>query len=353
MRKLTIANHETGFNISTASEMMAILCLAKDEQDLKERLGNILVGYTYTGKEVLAKDLNCVNALFLLLKQAIHPNLVRTLEDNLSLVHGGPFANIAHGTASVIALEYALTHFDYSVVEAGFGSDMGGVKFFDIVARLNPQFIPDVVVLNTTVQSLIYNGEGSLEKGIANLDYHINLMSKYSPNLIVILNQHSTDTESQINYIKDYVMNKGILFSVSNGYQQGSAGTLDCVKKIVNMHIKDKTNFTYSYELNDSVQAKIEKFCCQNYGAKNVVFTNNALTKLAKIEKSKFKNSPICIAKTQYSITDNAKILGYPKDFTMTVSDIKLFSGAGFITAYFGSILTMPGLTKDANYLTM
>lgn len=353
LRTVTINGCETHFTISTASEMMAILGLAKDYEDLKYRLGNILVGYTFSGKEVFARDLMCVNALALVLKNAIFPNVVKTLEGNLSFVHGGPFANIAHGTASVVAIFCALQHFSYTIVEAGFGSDMGGIKFFDILARTYKELIPDIVVLNTTIQSLLYNGEGSLEKGISNLDYHIDTMLKYSKNLVVVLNKHDQDSLEDILCIQKHVEARGLSFSVSEGYLKGSVGSLDAASKLVNLECKEKQNFTYSYDLEDTLEDKIKKFCQENYGAKEILFSEKALCVLEKLKHSQFLHLPICIAKTQYSITDNPKILGYPKDFTMTVKDIKLFSGAGFITVYFGSILTMPGLSKDANYLHM
>lgn len=353
LRTLIINGIETHFNISTASEMMAILCLSKNEEDLKVRLGNILVGYTYKGEEVFAKDLGCVNALFILLKNAMKPNLVKTLENNLALVHGGPFANIAHGTNSIISTNFGMNHFDYTVVEAGFGSDMGALKFYDIVVRNNKELFPSVVVLNTTIQSLKHNGEGNLKKGIENLEYHIKNMQKFNHSLIIVLNKHEKDLDNEILYVKKYVEKKNILFSVSTAYLEGSNGSVDAAEKIIELSKIETMNYTCIYELKDSLKEKIEIFCKENFGAKEIVYTKEAEEKIDLIDKSNFKNLPICVAKTQYSITDNAKVLGYPKDFTMTVKDIKLFSGAGFITIYFGSILTMPGLSKDANYLKM
>ncbi len=353
LRNVTINGEEVHFNISTASEMMAILCLAKGEEDLKKRLENILVGYTYDGKEVFARDLHCVNALYLLLKDALKPNIVKTLEGNLALVHGGPFANIAHGTNSILSTKYGLYHFPYTIVEAGFGSDMGALKFYDIVVRNNKDLLPNVVVINTTIQSLKYNGYGSLEKGLENLDYHITNMQKYSSNLLVVLNKHQEDTENEIEYVKEFVKNKNILFSVSTGYQKGSSGTLDAAKKVVELSKIEPIFFSYPYAIEEDLKVKIEKFCTQSFGAKNIIYTKEAEEKLSFLNNSQYKDLPICTAKTPASITDNAKVLGYPKDFTMTVRDIKLFSGAGFITIYFGNILTMPGLTKDANYLKM
>lgn len=353
LRSILVNGVETHFNISTASEIMAILCLSKDEEDLRKRLGNILVGYTYEGNEVFARDLQCINALYLLLKDAFKPNIVKTLENNLALVHGGPFANIAHGTNSVVSTHFGLQNFEYTFVEAGFGSDMGALKFYDIVSRQNRDLIPDVVVLNTTIQSLKHNGNENLEKGIENLYYHILNMKKYTNQLLVVLNRHDNDFESDILFVKEYVEKMGIVFSVSTGFFNGSRGSKEAAEKIVELSKNTLKEFTFVYDPTDDLQHKIDKFCKKQYGAKEILYSKGIQTKIEMISKSQFKNLPICIAKTQYSISDDAKKLGYPKDFCMTVKDIKLFSGAGFITVYFGNILAMPGLCKDANYLRM
>lgn len=353
LRTLNINGVEVHFNISTASEVMAILCLAKDFEDLKVRLGNILVGYTTDKKEVFVRDLGCVNALALLLKDAIKPNIVKTKEENLALIHGGPFANIAHGTNSILSTFYGLENFDFTIVEAGFGSDMGALKFYDIVTRTYQDLIPDVVVINTTIQSLKHNGNGKLEDGMENLEYHIINMLKFTNNIVVVLNKHDGDTEAEISFIKKYVENKNILFSISTGYLEGNKGSIDAAKNVVELSEKENAPISYPYKLEENLNEKIEKFCKESFGAKEIVYSEHALEKLKLMQKSTYKDLPICVAKTQYSITDNAKILGYPRNFTMTVKDIKLFSGAGFITIYFGSILTMPGLSKDARYLAM
>ncbi len=353
LRCVKTVNGDVHFNISTASEVMAILCLAKDKDDLKKRLGNILVGFDNQNKPVYAKDLDCVNALYILLKNALKPNVVKTLEENIALVHGGPFANIAHGTNSVLSSFYAMNNFSYTILEAGFGSDMGGVKFFDLVTRLYPSLKPSVVVINTTIKSLVYNGEGVLSKGIENLEYHIKNMAYYTNKIIVCLNVHEDDVKEDIDYLESYVKKLGITFTMSKGYLEGSKGSIDLANKVMDMvSIKDK-EFKYVYDLNDKIKDKIAKFCKNTFGAKEVKYSDKALEKLDMIDNSDFSKLPICIAKTQYSITDNPHILGYPKDFVMTVSDIKVFNGAGFIVVYFGSIMTMPGLTKEANYLTM
>lgn len=353
LRNVLINGVETHFNISTASEMMTILCMAKDEEDLKIRLGNILIGYTFDKKEIFAKDLSCVNALFLLLKNALKPNIVKTLENNLAFIHGGPFANIAHGTNSILSTSFGLSHFDYTVVEAGFGSDMGALKFFDIVVRNYNELLPDVVVINTTIQSLKHNGDGHLEQGIQNLGYHIENMRKFSSNLLVVLNKHESDTDTEIAFVQEYVQNKNIEFSVSTGYLEGSSGSVDAAEKVIKLSKKELFHYKEIYNLDENLKEKIEKVCKKNLGAKQILYTKEAEEKISLLKTSKYKDLPICIAKTQYSITDNAKVLGYPKEFTMTVKDCKLFSGAGFITIYFGNILTMPGLTKDANYIKM
>ena len=353
LRNVSINGVNTHFNITTASEMMAILCLSTSKEDLKKHLENILVGYTYDQKEVFVKDLGCVNALALLLEDALKPNLVKTLENNLALVHGGPFANIAHGTCSLLSIFYGLTHFSYTLVETGFGSDMGALKFYDLLTRKYPELTPDVVLLNTTIQSLKQNGEGNLEKGLLHLEYHIKNMEKYTNQLLVVLNKHSNDLDSEIELVQKEVERLNISFSVSTGYLDGSDGSIEAAKKMMALANEKPKKITYSYNLTDSLPKKIEKFCKTNYGAKEILYTPNALEKIKLIEKSKWNDLPICVCKTQYSITDNAKVLGYPKNFTMTVSDCKLFSGAGFITVYFGKVLAMPGLGKDANYLHM
>ncbi len=350
LRHLTINNQETSFNITPASEIMAILCLAQDATDLKKRLGEINVGFTKDGNLIKAKDLKCVNALYLLLKKAIYPNLVKTSENNLAIIHGGPFANIAHGTNSVIATRYAKNNFPFSVVEAGFGSDMGALKYYDIVVRNNPDLKPDVVVLNTTIMGLKYQGNGSLENGISNLLYHLKNMLKLTNNLIVVLNKYASDNKEDIAYLKKYVEDKNVFFSISEGYLKGSEGSLDVARKIIDLSENEPKEFEFNYDLKDDLETKIKKFCQTNYGTQEIIYTPDALTKLKKFNNLEY---PICIAKTPNSITDDAKILGYPKNFKMTVKDIKFFSGAGFITIYFGNILTMPGLTKEANYLKM
>ncbi len=350
LRHVVINGQETSFNITTASEMMACFCLAQDEEDLAKKLGNIVVGYNSQNEEIKAQDLHCVKALMKLLKEAIKPNIVRTSENNLAIVHGGPFANVLHGISSVVAANYAISNFDYTLIEAGFGSDMGAIKYYDIVVRNNPLLKPDVVILNTTVQSLKYNGEGNLEQGLANLEYHIENMKKFTKNLLVVLNKHESDKEKDIECIRDYVHNQGIAFQVSTGYLEGSKGSIDVAQEIINLAKQPDIVYQLAYDLNDDLASKIRKFCKYYYQAKDVLFSPEAEKQLELLGNIQL---PICVAKTQYSISDNKDLLGYPKNFTMQVKDIKLFKGAGFITVYFGNILTMPGLPKEANYLKM
>ena len=335
------------FVITPASEIMAILCLANDIEDLRMRISNIIVGYTKDGKEIYTKDLDATDAVTILLKDAIKPNLVQSLYGNPVFVHGGPFANIAHGCSSLVATKTALTLSDYVITEAGFGSDMGAIKFFDIKCK-NNDFYPQVVVLNVTIKALKYNGEDNLEKGISNLEFHINNMKKYTDNLIVCLNKFADDTKEEIEYIKNFCEEKNVEFSVCTNYVDGEDGCIDLANKILNMKANTKKYMMYDKE--DSLYEKIEKVCKNELGASNIEYTDEAKSKLDKLNNSKLD---ICLSKTPMSITDNAKVLGYPKDFTLKVTDVAIYNGAGFITVLLGNVLTMPGLTKKSKYLDM
>lgn len=346
---LPISDRRDKFNISTASEIMAILCLAKNIDDLKEKLGNIFIGYTMDNKEVFARDLHAEGALTVLLKDAIKPNLVQTLEGNPAIIHGGPFANIAHGCNSVIATKLGLGLSDYVVTEAGFGSDMGAFKFLDIKCRLNDIY-PDMIVINTTIRGLKYNGHGDFVKGFSNLEYHITNMKKFSNRILVVLNKFATDTDMEVEQLRDYCDKLNIEFAISTCHQNGSDGGIHIASKIVDMLESSQTIKYYPYEVTDSLQTKIEKVCKDIYYAKEVKYKEGVLEKIEKLNQYSL---PICIAKTPYSITDDAKKLGFPKDSTMTVTNIKLNHGAGFITIYMGNIMTMPGLSSHANYLDM
>ena len=334
------------FVITPASEIMAIFCLSKDLNDLKERLGNIIVGYTKEGNEIYSKDLNCVNALFNLLKDAFNVNLVQTLYSNPVIVHGGPFANIAHGCSSINSIKTALKISDYVVTEAGFGSDMGAIKFFDIVCK-NNDIYPDAVIINTTAKALKYNGDNSLEKGISNLEYHINNMKKYSSNVIVSINRFNDDTDEEIKLIKDFSNNLGIKAYESTNYIDGEDGCISLANEIINLN--GNSNHYKVYEKEDKLIDKINKMA-KEFGAVNVFFSEKAKLMLNKYNDSKLD---ICVSKTPMSLTDDSKVLGYPKNFTITVTDINVFNGAGFITIYLGNVITMPGLSADSNYLKM
>ena len=348
-RNINIGSRDETFVITPASEIMAILCLAKDVDDLKGKLDRIIVGYNDKNEEIYAKDLNATDAMLILLKDAIKPNLVQTGYENPAIVHGGPFANIAHGCNSIIATKYALSKSDYVITEAGFGSDMGALKFYDIKCRLN-NIYPDATIINATIKALKYNGNGSLENGICNLGFHINLMKRFNSNIIVSLNKFDSDTEGEIKYLETYVKSFGVDFTISTMYQDGENGCIDLANKIINLN--NNTIKYMPYYEGDSIYEKIKKIT-QLYGASNIVYNSLAKEKIDELENSKYRILPICIAKTPASITDDKNVLGWPKNFIMTVTDIQLQTGAGFIVVYMGNILTMPGLGKTPNYEKM
>lgn len=350
------------FQITTASETMAILCLSKDLNDLKRRLGNILIGIDEENNPIYAKDLKIENAMTILLKDAIKPNLVQTLENNPAIIHGGPFANIAHGCNSVIATNLALELCDYVVTEAGFGSDLGFEKFIDIKCRLN-DIKPDLVVINTTVRSLKHNGycpkenlnELNLEylkNGISNLEAHINIVKKMSNNFIVVINKFETDFEEEINYIKEFCNKLKVDCEVSTSYKDGSKGAINIASLILNK-LKEENKIRFMYDVNDSIENKINSLVSGIYNAKSVIYSDEAIKKIEKIKNLGYDNLPICVAKTQYSISDDSKKLGYPENYDMKVSDLKLCTGAGFIIVYMNNVITMPGLSKHPNFENM
>ncbi len=354
LRNIELDNRTEHFNITAASEIMAIFCLANSLSNLKIRLGNILVGYTFDKKPVFAKELGCVDAMVILLKDAIKPNLVQTLENNPVIIHGGPFANIAHGCNSVIATKLGLSLADYVVTEAGFGADLGAEKFFDIKCRNG--FTPNCVVINFTIKALKYNGNCPKEeisnpnleyikKGIINLTTHIENVKKYTNNIIVCLNKFNTDTEEEIKYVEEYANSINMPFDICDSFTNGSDGSISLAKKIVNI-CNNASDFDFLYDLNDSIENKITKICTEIYRASNVEFTDNAKEVIKSIEDLGFSNYPVCIAKTQYSLSNDASMLGFPTPYTITVDKIKCQTGAGFIVVYLGSIMTMPGLSK-------
>ena len=346
------------FNITAASEIMVILCLANDIKDLKKRLGNILVAYTNDGKPVFAKDLKVDGAMTVILKEAIKPNLVQTLEHNPVIIHGGPFANIAHGCNSIVATKTAMNLADYVVTEAGFGSDLGAEKFLDIKCRF-ANIKPSCIVLVSTIKALKYNAGVKKEdllnenvvavkNGLCNLKVHIENLRKFNINLVVCLNQYNTDYNSEIEIVKEFCNDISIPFSISNAYSKGSDGAIDLANKV--LENCEEKELKYIYELEDSIENKIEKLAKEIYHAGKVIYSEDALAEINKLKKLGLDSLPVCIAKTQYSISDDKDKLGYPVDYDIHVKNVKLYNGAEFITILLGNILTMPGLPKVPNY---
>lgn len=346
---------EDHFIITVASEVMAILCLADDIDDLKKRLGNILVAYNYSGEPVYARDLKADGAMTVLLKDAIKPNLVQTLEGTPAVMHGGPFANIAHGCNSVRATKLALKLADYCITEAGFGSDLGAEKFLDIKCRF-AGLKPNAIVLVATARALKYNAgidktkcaETNLEalkKGIVNLGVHIENMRKYNVPVVVAINRFLTDSKEELEYIEEYCKEKGADFALSDVFANGGNGGVELAKKVVEA-VEKPSDFMPIYSLDLTVEEKIEAIAKNIYGAKDVAYTTQALKALKEVKSLGADKLPVCIAKTQYSLSDNPALLGAPKDFTITVRNVSLSNGAGFVVVYTGDIMTMPGLPK-------
>lgn len=348
---------ETGFDITAASEVMAILCLSKDLGDLKERLGNILVGYSPDNEPVFARKLKADGAMAALLKDAMKPNLVQTGEGNPVFVHGGPFANIAHGTSSVIAADLALDLADYVVTECGFGSDLGAVKFFDIVVRTSPLPPPDACVLVATVRSLKYHGGvkkdnleidniPALEKGFANLQKHIENLRFFGVPFVVAVNRFSSDSDEEIEKVMDLCHKEGVRISLSEVFAKGSQGGVALAEEIIRAIEEDEHNFQSLYPLDMPLIEKIEVIATKMFGAASVAMEGKIRRRIRQIERIGFQNLPVCIAKTQYSLSDDDQLLGKPEGFTMIVTDASLSSGAGFVVIHCGDIMTMPGLPK-------
>lgn len=346
---------EDGFIITVASEVMAILCLSNSLKDLKKRLGDILVAYKYDGSPVFAKDIGVQGAMAALLKDAIKPNLVQTLEGTAAIMHGGPFANIAHGCNSIIATKLALKLGDYCITEAGFGSDLGAEKFFDIKCRF-ANLEPSAVVIVATVRALKYNGGvnkndlkseniSALQKGIVNLGAHIENMNKFGIPVVVAINKFDTDTEAELDYIKDFCSKCNTVCAVTDVFSKGGNGGIDLALKVCEACEKE-SKFTQLYPTNISVKDKIEKIAKEIYGANGVNYTAEANKSLLEIERLS-SNKPVCIAKTQYSLSDDPSKLARPKNFEITVRNVSLSNGAGFIVVYTGNIMTMPGLPKE------
>lgn len=346
---------ETGFDITVASEMMAILCLTSDLEDMKKRLGNIIIGYTRSGRPVRAEELNVTGALTLLFKDAIKPNLVQTLEGTPALIHGGPFANIAHGCNSVMATKYALKMADYTVTEAGFGADLGAEKFLDIKCRFTG-FKPDAVVIVATIRALKMHGGlaktelateniEALKKGMTNLAKHIENIQKFGLSIVVAINTFPTDTENELQELKALCESMGASVSISEAWAKGGEGAIDLAQKVIEATEKP-SNFQYMYDVNDSIKDKINAIATKIYGADGVNYTPAVEKTIAEFEAEGLDKMPICMAKTQYSLSDDQFKLGAPTGFKITVRELRISAGAGFIVALTGNILTMPGLPK-------
>ena len=346
---------ETGFDITVASEMMAILCLTSDLEDMKKRLGNIIIGYTRSGRPVRAEELNVTGALTLLFKDAIKPNLVQTLEGTPALIHGGPFANIAHGCNSVMATKYALKMAAYTVTEAGFGADLGAEKFLDIKCRFTG-FKPDAVVIVATIRALKMHGGlaktelateniEALKKGMTNLAKHIENIQKFGLPIVVAINAFPTDTENELQELKALCESMGASVSISEAWAKGGEGAIDLAQKVIEATEKP-SNFQYMYDVNDSIKDKINAIATKIYGADGVNYTPAVEKTIAEFEAEGLDKMPICMAKTQYSLSDDQFKLGAPTGFKITVRELRISAGAGFIVALTGNILTMPGLPK-------
>jgi len=345
---------ESGFDITAASEIMAILCLSRDLKDLKERIGNIYIGDTFTGEAIYARDLNAQGAMTALLKDAIKPNLVQTLEGNPAIIHGGPFANIAQGTNTLIATKMGLSLSDYVVTEAGFGADLGAEKFFNIKCRAGG-ISPKAVVLVATIRALKYHGgvakteltQPNLEavtKGISNLDKHVENLTRFGVPVVVSINKFSSDTAEEIEFIQKHCEGLGVPVSLAEGWEKGGEGTEDLARKVVTAVENCKGEFVPTYDLKSSIKEKIEAIAQDIYGATSVTYTAAANSIFKRAEQLGLANLPICMAKTQSSLSDNAKSIGRPRNFSLTVREVEIASGAGFIIPITGKMLRMPGL---------
>jgi formate--tetrahydrofolate ligase len=345
---------EDGFYITVASEVMAILCLASGLTDLKQRLGRIVVAYDYEGKAVTADDLKVSGAMALLLKDAIKPNLIQTLENTPCLMHGGPFANIAHGCSSLKATKLALKLADYVITEAGFGADLGAEKFFDIKCRYGG-LKPDATVLVASVRALKYNGGvnrqdlprknmGALKKGIVNLEKHIENIKKFGVPVLVAINSFDTDSPEELDFIKTRCKESGVTAEISQVFERGSEGGVDLARKLCELIEQEPSDFRFLYDVNLPIKEKIEIINREIYGGASVSYTDNAIKDINELESLGFSHLPICMAKTQYSLSDNPALKGRPEGFTLTVREVRLSAGAGFLVVLTGDIMTMPGL---------
>lgn len=357
LRQITLSDgQKTGFEITAACEVMAICCLANDYDDLKVRLGNILVAYDINNNPIYARQLNVVNALMAILKDALKPNLVQTTENVPCLVHLGPFANIAHGCNSVVATKLGLKLADYCVTEAGFGADLGAEKFLDIKCT-SANLVPDAIMIVATVRALKYNGDENsntelekLKSGMKNLNRHIENLKMFNVPLMVCINKFDNDTDEELDLIYSNCKNLDVEVEMSSSFENGGTGAIKLASKMITLLENTKTNFKPLYSLDSSIKEKINEVCTKIYRASKVNFSDDALKNLEQIDKLKLNNLPICIAKTPSSFSDNPKLLGAPENFEVTVKKLKINNGAKFIVAYLGDILTMPGLGKTPKY---
>ncbi|AMN33958.1 formate--tetrahydrofolate ligase [Clostridium perfringens] len=347
---------EDGFMITVASEIMAILCMASDLEDLKERMGNILIAYNLDGEPVYAKELEVQGAMALLMKDAIKPNLVQTLENTPAIIHGGPFANIAHGCNSIIATKTALKMSDITITEAGFGADLGAEKFLDIKCRYG-NLNPDCVVLVATIRALKHHGGvkkdelnisnvDALNKGMKNLEKQIENIKAYGVPVVVAINKFITDSDEEVKAIEDFCKNIGVEVSLTEVWEKGGEGGIDLANKVIKTMETEPSNFKMIYDSEESIKDKILKIVQTIYGGKGVNYTPQALKQIAEIEKFNLDKLPICMAKTQYSLSDNPSLLGRPENFDITVKEVRVSNGAGFIVVLTGDVMTMPGLPK-------
>lgn len=357
LRSVDLGTRFDSFSITSASEIMALFCLATSLDDLREKLGNIIVGINEDNDFIYVKDLKLEGSLMALLKDAFLPNLVQTLENTPAIIHGGPFANIAHGCNSVVATKTAMSLADYVITEAGFGADLGAEKFFDIKCRLSG-LKPDSVVLVSTIKALKYHGGvkkdeiydknmDALEKGFENLDKHYDNLKKFGVNVVVVLNKYNTDLDEEIELLEKHCASKGYDFVVSNAYSNGSEGALDLAKEIINL---PESEFRLLYQDSDSIKNKIDTICKEIYGAIKVNYNDEINERIKLLEEKNLSHLPVCVAKTQYSFSDDKNKVGVPKDFEVTVKEVRLYHGAGFITVLLGDIMTMPGLSRKPNY---
>ncbi|MGG7325668.1 formate--tetrahydrofolate ligase [Clostridium baratii] len=347
---------EDGFMITVASEIMAILCLAKDLNDLKERMGNILVAYNLDGEPVYAKELEIQGAMALLMKDAIKPNLVQTLENTPAIIHGGPFANIAHGCNSIIATKLAQKVSDIAITEAGFGADLGAEKFLDIKCRYG-DLKPDCVVIVATIRALKHHGGvkkdelntpnvEALKLGVSNLDKQIDNISKYGVPVVIAINKFTSDSEEEVQFIKDFCKNKGVRVALSDVWAKGGEGGIELAEEVIDVLENEKSNFKVLYDINEEIEEKILKIAKEIYGADGVNYSAQAKKQIAELKKFSLDKLPVCMAKTQYSLSDDASLLGKPEGFNITVKEVRVSNGAGFIVALTGDVMTMPGLPK-------